>query len=73
MNNEELLAAFLVSSLRSEFEQDTYGSNVMFFPDNTSVRNAKFFLWLFTRLGVKEKALLEAEKYQTLHLLSRKK
>jgi hypothetical protein len=68
MNNELILAAVLWQGLKREFEEETYGK-VMFFPDDSRVRDAKFVVWLLEKYGVKEQAMEDAEKYVTLNLL----
>jgi hypothetical protein len=72
-DDEEMLAILLRRSLLREFETDTYGNGIMFFPDKTAVREAKFILWLLDRYGAKEQAMEEAEQCLTLHLLQRQK
>lgn len=71
MTNDEKLATLLRHGLKHEFEEETYGKT-MFFPDDVTVREAKFMIWLFDRYGVKEQAMEEANKYLTLYALRKK-
>ncbi len=71
MNNAEKLITILLHGLKHEFELETYG-DVMFFPDDVTVREAKFMVWVLDRYGIKEQAMADADRFLTMYALKKK-
>lgn len=66
----EAVSYFFNKAMRA-FEREEYGDNPMFFPDNATVRQAKFLHALFEKYGILDKILLESDKMLTFDMLSK--
>jgi hypothetical protein len=56
--------------LTREFNDSEYGK-CMFFPDDVTVRQAKFMLWLMKKYGVEDQFLNDIEKFEMFVMLKR--
>ncbi|HET8688433.1 MAG TPA: hypothetical protein VFM18_17620 [Methanosarcina sp.] len=71
--SEVSLAMIHRRDLLREFEKEEYGDGVIFFPDDLSVREGKFFLWLAKKYGFANQLENEMEQLYTVLVLKHQK
>lgn len=70
-DDEIAAVGYFFNKAMRAFEREEYGEKRMFFPDNATVRQAKFLHALFEKYGIKEQILDEADKMLTFEMLTK--